>query len=358
MTDQAFELLRAVLTHNSAQALVWVVDENIGSREVSAVSASGQLRAMTNRYDLQLALEQRGVHVMLSDYDFSALQKHSLDVIAYRISKEKALVHHIINAAAEYLKPSGLLYLAGYKNEGIKTYADKALKYLGELVDRQRGPDGSMLAIMRSSDIAPEPLDDKQYRQAVDIVQKEDGPVFISKPGLYGWNKIDKGSAFLIEYLPTYLQSLSVLPQRVADLGCGYGYLSVMAHRQLPAYYIATDNNIAAVNLCQKNFDRHQIQGRAVLGDCGSTITETVDLVLCNPPFHQGFGVETDLTLRFIEGAKRLLNGGGRALFVVNSFIALEKKAHGHFSAVTQLANNGSFKLIELGLNERHPRKK
>ena len=65
-----------------------------------------------------------------------------------------------------------------------------------------------------------------------------------SKPGIYGWQKIDRGSALLIEQLSDVLASMARAPKRLADLGCGYGYLSIMAAQQLPdCQWLMTDNN-------------------------------------------------------------------------------------------------------------------
>ncbi|MFA7553995.1 MAG: methyltransferase [Spongiibacteraceae bacterium] len=346
MSDYAFALLQQPINATGDQNALWIVDENISLEEVASIRPSVNLQVMTNRFDLFQQLKKYGFNAVLNDYDFSELEQTALDIVYYRVSKEKAVVHHIVNMAAKYLQSDGVLYLAGYKNEGTKTYIDKATKHLGELVERCRGQQTAMLAAIRCADKSDQPLDDKNYRQPIMISDK--GMEFVTKPGVYGWNKIDKGSAFLVEHLPTYLSMLPHPPQTVLDLGCGYGFLSVMAAQICPAYYTATDNNIAAVELCRKNFLHHGVSGEVVLDDCAIGIQQQVDLVLCNPPFHQGFSIEQDLTAKFVAAAQRLLSRGGQALFVVNSFIPVEKKAQGKFRHVSMLANNGSFKLIVL----------
>jgi len=170
----------------------------------------------------------------------------------------------------------------------------------------------------------------------------------MSKPGVFGWNKIDRGSALLIEYLPTLLAQLASSPTTVVDLGCGYGYISAMAHALAPVHYLATDNNVAAVAACRENFKRLDIAGQVSLDNCGQSLAAKADLVLCNPPFHQGFELENSLTLQFLRSAKGLLKNNGTALFVVNSFIGLEKSSKGLFADCQVVVNNGSFKLLVL----------
>ena len=60
------------------------------------------------------------------------------------------------------------------------------------------------------------------------------------------------------------------------------------------------------------------------------------------------FSVDGDMAVKFLSATKRLLNGSGQALFVVNNFIPLEQKAKAYFRYIDVLANNGSFKLVAL----------
>ena len=110
-----------------------------------------------------------------------------------------------------------------------------------------------------------------------------------------------------------------------------------------------TDNNAAALHVARHNCELNNINADVIAADAGDQIQQTFDLILCNPPFHQGFSVDGDLTDKFILSTKRLLARHGTALFVVNQFIPLERKARQHFRQVNILANNGSFKLVTLG---------
>jgi 16S rRNA (guanine1207-N2)-methyltransferase len=174
----------------------------------------------------------------------------------------------------------------------------------------------------------------------------------ISKPGQFGWNKLDQGSAFLIKALPEILAQHSIAPQGCLDLGCGYGYLTLMAS-QLPAcqaisHWLLTDNNAAAVLSATHNVQINPLNAQVIADDCAANIHHPVDLILCNPPFHQGFSVEGELTERFLAATRKLIAKGGLAVFVINQFIPLEKKASALFRQVETFANNGSFKLVIL----------
>lgn len=69
---------------------------------------------------------------------------------------------------------------------------------------------------------------------------------------------------------------------------------------------------------------------------------------MCNPPFHRGFDVDGDLARDFLIAAKQKLAADGTAIFVVNSFIPLEKKLAGLFTSTHLLADNRQFKVLAL----------
>src|SRR5699024_3205426 len=71
-------------------------------------------------------------------------------------------------------------------------------------------------------------------------------------PGIFGWDKVDEGSRLLATTLAEHGRQLWPRPpQRVLDLGCGYGYLTVMAGRHWPGVeLVATDSHAGAVQAC------------------------------------------------------------------------------------------------------------
>uniref|UniRef100_UPI0035E455A9 class I SAM-dependent methyltransferase n=1 Tax=Aliamphritea hakodatensis TaxID=2895352 RepID=UPI0035E455A9 len=170
---------------------------------------------------------------------------------------------------------------------------------------------------------------------------------YSSKPGVFGWNKIDKGSEFLIEQLSLFTERLKQSPNRILDLGCGYGYLAMNCSSD-DCFVTATDNNATALLACEENFSRHNINGEVIPANCAEGISDRFPMVICNPPFHQGFSVVGDLTDTFLRATRRRLENDGIAAFVVNLHIPLERKASVHFDRVETIADNGSFKLVLL----------
>lgn len=351
MSDPAFSWLLQQLQQRQPAPALWCLDEN-ATPEWQSLRAQSELSVVSNRWDIAQAMGQQGWNAQFCDLDLNHIADNSLAQVYYRISKEKPVVHQLFNQAWRCLQPGGRLYIAGQKNEGIKTYIDKMAKLLGCSKTSQKLGMAYVAVLEKHNAFAAElALDTSDYEQLRPIYSDSQGQI-LSKPGQFGWNKLDQGSAFLIEHLVLALQTQGVQPTSCLDLGCGYGYLSLMASRlpacQTIAQWFLTDNNAAALLSARENTLAWGLNAQVLGDDCAAHIQVPVDVILCNPPFHQGFSVEGELTERFVAAARRLLKNNGLALFVVNQFIPLEKKAAGLFRHVQTLANNGSFKLVLL----------
>lgn len=323
-----------------------VLDENASA--LPTIPASNVV-VLSNRIDIVNAITARQWSGLFSDFDFDALEDFVAEKIIYRISKEKRVVEHVLQSGWQRLAVGGEFCVAGYKNEGIKTFAKRvqlAWRCEGTLT---RGDAQLHIYRFLKTASAATPLNEDNYRELHEIGKWQNATVF-SKPGIFAWDRFDEGSLFLLEHLHTFLQQSDYKNQKALDLGCGNGLLAIALYTAGCSSIFATDNNAAAIRACSINFSHNNISGNVIAADCAASITERFDLVVCNPPFHQGFGVEQDLTDRFLQATKRLLARRGRALFVVNAFIPLEKKATPLFGQVQTVANNQRFKLVQLGL--------
>lgn len=349
MSDLALDWIVNILhtlPASNEQHIVWCTDEN-ALHGITGVHLPG-LQVITNRWDVAEQAKEKQLHVQFSDFDLSTYKDCSLNGFFYRVSKEKPLVHHLLNQAWRCLKPGGELYLSGFKNDGIKTYIEKIAKLMQ--CDKTTEKNGQIYSarLIKNADFAPHlQLDSNDYETLRPIAQ-DSGLKLVSKPGLFGWNKIDEGSALLIAQLEQTLINRPV-PETCLDLGCGYGYLTIAAAKTVATkQWLLTDNNSAALNVAAENLKANDLHGKVIAADAGLGIQEKVDLLLCNPPFHQGFSIDGDLTDKFLFSASRLLSPKGLALFVVNQFIPLERKATPLFREVKTLVDSGSFKVISL----------
>ncbi|MEM5537724.1 methyltransferase [Neptuniibacter pectenicola] len=342
MSDSAFPLLAPYIKSATTKSL-WLADENFLDANLPPNDA---VICITNRIDLHEHLQKQGWKAFFSDYDLSIIEDNSLERVIYRVSKEKLVAHHLINEAYRCLKVGGELILAGGKNEGIKTYFTKAKALFGMGENSKNAKDTWLAKLIKTNQHSDDALDDKDYHQ-LRTGCIDDRFEYQSKPGIFGWDKVDKGSAYLIEHLDSFLMTLPEPPKNALDLGCGYGYLSLnLTHLDIPV--TATDNNAAAIIACERNFARYPINAKVIAANCAQGIKDKFDLIVCNPPFHAGFSIDGDLTDRFLKAAHDHLNEQGIACFVTNMHIPLERKALKYFHQAECIMSNGNFKLIRL----------
>ena len=326
---------------NPDESALWLAAET--SEGFSALAHFSKLGLITNRADIFHAAKSLNITAELSDWAINP--QTPINAAFYRVSKEKLTNFYIANQVMAALPAGGRFVLCGHKNDGLKTFAKKVAAGANTPAHIEKHKDLYIAEIIQGGSKFS-PLNDEQYESLRAITHQQDKPV-LSKPGIYGWNKIDSGSQLLVN---TLQERGNAHPDggSLLDLGCGYGYLTLATSQWNAPRRVATDNNIAAVKCMAQNAQGAGLNVEAILDDCGQTIDERFDTLLCNPPFHTGFDVNSALTNRFLEAANNKLKTKGTAYFVVNSFIPIEKKAATAFGKIHTLANNKQFKVLAL----------
>jgi 16S rRNA (guanine1207-N2)-methyltransferase len=118
--------------------LLWIADEN-ALHNLAAVTPAANLTLISNRFDVAQRARELGFTARFSDFDFSYLADNSIRTAVYRISKERPVVYHILNEAWRVLAPGGELVLSGLKQEGIKTYIEKAGCAVWQYAEQESG---------------------------------------------------------------------------------------------------------------------------------------------------------------------------------------------------------------------------
>lgn len=305
---------------------------------------------LTNRYDLwlQLSKDKPDCNTVFNDIDIAAGMLSDVSGLYFRIAKEKAVNHHVVNQAIGLLTPHQTLTICGLKQEGIKSLSERCQQILGPPCLVINGKKSSrLLVFQRGNTKIDQSLADDDYTRLREIARIGQSPV-LSKPGQFGWQKVDQGSALLCEHFPVLASPTQANELDVLDLGCGYGYLTIRAAHYGFRHIIATDNNAAAVQTCAHNIQALQLAAEVVADDCARHIKQRFDIILCNPPFHRGFDTTRDLTRHFLTQIQRHLKPTGQALIVVNRFIQIESLASTLFRQCNQVVADTQFKLLVL----------
>ena len=134
-------------------------------------------------------------------------------------------------------------------------------------------------------------------------------------------------------------------PGVVVDLGSGTGVLAAWAKRQWPeARVIATDRSWFACESTQATSAANGLDIEVVRADAADALADgSVDLVLCNPPFHDGRGVDRGMSNRLFDAAARVLRPGGALVTVFNSHLKHREQLQARVGHTRQLLRNAKF---------------
>ncbi|MBL8771476.1 MAG: class I SAM-dependent methyltransferase [Phenylobacterium sp.] len=162
---------------------------------------------------------------------------------------------------------------------------------------------------------------------------------FWSQPGVFSWDRLDPGSALLLQALPP-------LAGEGADLGCGVG---VLAARVLASPAVTRLTGVEldrrAVECARRNLDDPRVTLR--WADARQAGLEGLDFVVMNPPFHDGGAEDRDLGVAFVRAAAAMLRKGGTCWLVANRHLPYEAPLREAFASVDVRAEGGGYKVFE-----------
>ena len=133
--------------------------------------------------------------------------------------------------------------------------------------------------------------------------------MFKSDNGVFSKNKIDTGSINLIN---TYLKNKSPI-KNFLDVGCGYGFISIILAKVLNISGVGIDINKRALKLAFENAKLNKVNVSFKESNIYENITEKYDLIITNPPIRAGKKV----VLEILNGASEHLNKDGELWFVI-----------------------------------------
>lgn len=245
-----------------------------------------------------------------------------------------------------------LIRLQGHLAPGAQVIAGAMIKHLpraaGELLDQYVGPMQASLAVKKARLLiatvadrphAVSPYPTRYLLEAPALELRNHANVFC-REGL------DIGTRAFLPHLPGDLGSA-----RVADLGCGNGVLAIASAVANPlAQYTLVDESYMAVQSAAENW-------QAALGERTVTLraddglasqpADSLDVVLCNPPFHQQQVVGDFLAWRMFQQAREALVVGGALYIVGNRHLGYHTKLARLFRGVDQVAATPKFVILK-----------
>jgi 23S rRNA (guanine1835-N2)-methyltransferase len=344
--DAADEYLLAYLAEQNlpASARVLVLNDSFGAL---AISLRGKVEVITSgdSYLGALGLEK---NLVRNGLPFDALSllpaseawQGPFDRVLIRVPKTLALLEE------------QLIRLHGQLAEGAQVVAAGMVKHLphaaGDLLARYVGPMQASLAVKKArlliAQAEPKAAPRSPYPSRYWL--EEPRLELLNHANVFCREGLDIGTRAFLPHLPGNLGAA-----RVADLGCGNGVLAIVSALANPqAQYTLIDESFMAIQSARENW-------RAALGERTATLRaddglasqapQSLDVVLCNPPFHQQQVVGDFLAWRMFQQAREALVVGGALYIVGNRHLGYHGKLAKLFRAVEQVAATPKFVVLK-----------
>ncbi|WP_026818773.1 class I SAM-dependent methyltransferase [Arthrobacter castelli] len=258
-------------------------------------------------------------------------------VVLLQLPRSLEALDQIADAVARWAADDVVLFAGGLTKHMTPAMNEVLRKYFGTVragLGRQKARVITAREVQRPG-TEPEPTA-RQFHQDL-------GLWVCSAPGTFAGTKVDIGTRFLLGFLPR----LETSSGAAVDLGCGTGIIAARLAALYPELQVsATDQSAAAVESAAATAAANGLAGHvnAVRDDAmGSFPDASVDLVVCNPPFHAGAAVHAGAALKLFGAAARVLRPGGELLVVYNSHLDYRSRLRSTVGPTQQLGRNRKF---------------
>lgn len=278
----------------------------------------------------------------------------AVDVVVIRLPKGKQAALQLLWDAHQLLRLGGRVFLAGGNEEGIKTY----LRHMRALFGNSRRVafrKGTRIAVAIKMDKTPAtpaefqaPWLDHAYFEEFQVDVAGRLYTICSRPGVFAWNRLDEGTRALLACLSDETIAIGA-GDAVLDQGCGYGIIGMAAADRARAGSVhMVDANIVAVEAARRSAAANGLHHCTVhQSDCGAAVRDLrFDVVLTNPPFHQGTPQQYDVARQFIRDGAAVLKPGGHFYLVANHFLKYEEMVQEAFGNVQTVYRDNKYKVL------------
>lgn len=163
---------------------------------------------------------------------------------------------------------------------------------------------------------------------------------FLNHSNLFSREKLDIGTRFFLEHIPTGDFN------KILDLGCANGIIGIKAKMQNPkADIFFSDESYMGILSAQTNYQNYfEDEAHYFWTNCfEGQAADLLDLVLCNPPFHQGNTIGDFIAHQMFTDAHHALRPGGIIRVIGNSHLGYQVKLKKIFGNSKIIASNKKF---------------
>lgn len=276
----------------------------------------------------------------------SSLDKITLptELVLLKVPKTSALLEQQLIDLQDSVGPNTLI-IAGAKANAIQ-------KSTLALFEKYLGVTTTSLAKKKARLIFCQPTGTLKHQSPYPTHWFSESPKFdlSNHANVFARQQLDIGARFMLQHLP------KANGKTVVDLGCGNGVLGLsILHKYPAAKVIFVDESYMAVTSAKENVQRNLPDAlprcEFLVSNCLDELLNqadysSVDIVLCNPPFHQQNAITDHIALQMFSDAKKALVNGGALIVVGNRHLDYPVKLKRMFRSVSATANNQKFSIF------------
>lgn len=283
---------------------------------------------------------QKLVSKMGDDVEFSAVPSeklfHNMNTLIYYWPKNKREAHFQLTYLRALLPEDSDIFIVGENRSGIRS-CEKLLREEGKIkkIDTAR-----RCSLYHFSDTMKPIFDLTPWWHTYTLA---DHTQIKTLPGVFSSEHLDEGSRLLLHTLYEHPQ---IVKGHVLDMGAGAGVIAVsLAKINTISHVTLCDINATALLASKMTLECNHVEGQVIASNVFSDISKRYDLIVSNPPFHEGIKTDYTATESLIREAKRHLIPGGHLCLVANVFLPYAALLDRFFGSHRVLKQTSKFKV-------------
>jgi 23S rRNA (guanine1835-N2)-methyltransferase len=329
--DSADDLL---LEHARSLSLdsknILILNDNFGALTIGLKDYA--ITSYTDSFVSSKAIEMNSDGMITPLHDLDDIQGE-FDLVLARIPKNMSFFEDQLCHLTQHLKA------------GAKIICTSMVKHLSpssfDLLNKYIGPTTTSLAQKKARLIFTEFQKEKVTSSYPQKLSLEGFPKpFINHSNLFSREKLDIGTRFFLEHIPQGFY------KKILDLGCANGIIGIKAKMENPeSQIIFCDESYMAIKSARENYRTYfQDEARFYWTNCFEDHPEKeLDLVLCNPPFHQQNTIGDFIAWQMFKDSFEVLKKNGEIIVIGNGHLGYQVKLKRIFNNGRILASNKKF---------------
>ena len=263
------------------------------------------------------------------------------DYVVIKVPKTRAFLEDFLIRLQDVITPDTQIIVAGM----VKTLPSSLWKLLEKLI----GETETSLAKKKARLIFVKPRSQQKTLTSTSPVHyplENTDYSLCNHANIFSRERLDIGTRFLLAHLPHQPQAKSIV-----DLGCGNGVVGLMLaekHPQAKLHFV--DESFMAIASAKQNFkqviDNHNKPLFYITHALTEFAAQSMDLIVCNPPFHQQNTMGDQIALTMFNQAYKVLKKEGQLWVIGNRHLGYYHQLKKRFRETQLIASNTKFVII------------